>query len=48
MKAASIAVAALGALALIALLVAVKTYQFSSCRSDGLSHGTCMAIISGR
>lgn len=31
---------------LIAVVIAIKALQFNSCRSDGLSFGTCTAVIS--
>jgi hypothetical protein len=35
-----------GVAAIIVMAVAIKMYQYDSCRGDGLSAGTCWAIIS--
>lgn len=32
--------------AIIVMAVAIKMYQYDSCRADNLSAGTCWAIIS--
>ena len=36
----------IGVVLLIVGGLALKAYQYNSCRADKLSHGTCLAIIS--
>jgi hypothetical protein len=35
-----------GFLVLLGASLWVKSYQFEACRADGMSHGTCWALIS--